>query len=168
VPLRGVPHRIVHRGGARGLVRVATGEDGTPELQAAGELPHLERRLTDFFKAEAKRDLVVAVARHAGRLGKPVKRIVVRDQTSRWGSCSSSAVLSFSWRLVLAPPWILDYLAAHEVAHLAEMNHGPRFWHILKDLCPETDRAKAWLRANGVALHAMGPAAGKAPDAEDV
>jgi predicted metal-dependent hydrolase len=168
VPLRGTPHRIVHRPGGRGFVRLAIVEDGSPELQVAGDLPHLERRLTDFFKAEAKRDLAEAVARHAARLGKPVKRIVVRDQTSRWGSCSSGAVLSFSWRLVLAPPWILDYLAAHEVAHLAEMNHGPRFWRILNDLCPRTEEAKIWLRANGGALHALGPAAGKAPDADDI
>jgi predicted metal-dependent hydrolase len=167
VPFRGVPHRIAHRSATRGLVHVAEGDDGMPELQVAGDLPHLERRLVDFFRTEAKRDLVVAVERHAGRLGKPVRRVVVRDQTSRWGSCSSNAVLSFSWRLVLGPPWILDYLAAHEVAHLAEMNHGPRFWRILNELCPKTHEAKLWLRANGAALHAMGPAAGKAPDADE-
>lgn len=164
IPMRGVPHRVVHRPGARGVVWVETGADGHPELHVTGELEHLERRLVDHCKAEARRDLLAAVAKYTARLGRPASRVTVRDQTTRWGSCSATGVLSFSWRLILAPPFILDYLAAHEVAHLAEMNHGPRFWRSLRELCPDVDRAKAWMQTNGAALHAYGPAAGQRPE----
>ena len=90
---------------------------------------------------------------HANRLGVAAKRIAVRDQTSRWGSCSTTGVLSFSWRLIMAPPEILDYVAAHEVAHLAEMNHGPRFWAETSGLCDgPMEPPRAWLRARGETL----------------
>jgi predicted metal-dependent hydrolase len=93
---------------------------------------------------------------HAERLGLRAKRIAVRDQSSRWGSCSTTGVLSFSWRLVLAPPLVLDYVAAHEVAHLAEMNHGPRFWALVRQTMPEMDEAKLWLLRFGADLHRYG------------
>ena len=85
-----------------------------------------------------------------------VKRISVRDQSSRWGSCSTTGVLSYSWRLILAPPFVLDYLAVHEVAHLIEMNHSARFWRLVKRVCADSERAKAWLDAHGTDLHRYG------------
>ena len=84
----------------------------------------------------------------------------MRDTTSRWGSCSSSAALNFSWRLILAPPYVLDYLAAHEVAHIVHMNHSPLFWALTRRLFPDTDRAEAWLKAHGSGLHRFGAASG--------
>ena len=81
----------------------------------------------------------------------------MRDTSSRWGSCSATGTLSFSWRLILAPPFVLDYVAAHEVAHLEEMNHGRRFWSLVHMLCPETDMARSWLRRMATALHLYGP-----------
>jgi hypothetical protein len=169
VPLRGEAHVVVHRPEARGVVWTERGAAG-PEIHVAGDAAFLERRLLDFLKAEARKDFAHAVPVHAGKLGLVVKRIAVRDQTTRWGSCSASGVLSFSWRLVLAPPFVLDYLAAHEVAHLAEMNHGPKFWRLVKELCPDMDRAKAWMRAEGATLHAFGPVAGgrSAPDPDAI
>jgi hypothetical protein len=95
-------------------------------------------------------------ARYADRLGVRLKRISIRDQTSRWGSCSTTGALSFSWRLILAPRYVLDYLAAHEVAHLIEMNHSPRFWRLLHRICPDMRRAKVWLDLNGADLHRYG------------
>jgi hypothetical protein len=80
----------------------------------------------------------------------------VRDQTTRWGSCSTSGALSFSWRLVLAPPFVLDYLAAHEVAHLGHMNHGPRFWALVERTMPRHQEARSWLRKHGASLHRYG------------
>jgi len=156
VPLRGVPHRIVHRPHARGTVW--TEQDGAGErlIGVAGEPPHHNRRISDFLKREAKRDLDAASRRYAKELGVAVKRISVRDQSSRWGSCSNSGVLSFSWRLILAPPYVLNYLAAHEVAHLVELNHSPRFWRLLKRLSPDCERAKAWLDNHGTDLHRYG------------
>jgi predicted metal-dependent hydrolase len=85
-----------------------------------------------------------------------VKRVAVRDQSSRWGSCSTTGVLSFSWRLILAPSAVLNYLAAHEVAHLVEMNHSPRFWRLVQRLCPDHERAKIWLDVHGTDLHRYG------------
>ena len=79
-----------------------------------------------------------------------------RDQTSRWGSCSSSGALSYSWRLILAPSDVLDYVAAHEVAHLAEMNHGPRFWKLVETHCAQTKTARHWLKQHGTSLHKFG------------
>ena len=83
-------------------------------------------------------------------------RAIVRDQSSRWGSCSNTGVLSFSWRLILAPPFVLDYLAAHEVCHLVELNHSLRFWRLVKRLYPNVEPAKAWLDVNGTDLHRYG------------
>jgi len=155
VPLRGVAHRIEHRPG-RGTVWVEAGDDGAQLICVAGEAPHVDRRVADFLKREAQRDLEIASRRAADQLGVAIRRVAVRDQSSRWGSCSSTGVLSFSWRLILAPPHVLDYLAVHEVAHLIEMNHSPRFWRLVNRLCPDADRAKAWLNAHGTDLHRYG------------
>ena len=156
VPLRGVPHRIEHRPHARGAVWTEAGEDGEQMLCVAGDRAHLARRVGDYLKRAAKHDLQAACRRYAADLGVAVKRVTVRDQTSRWGSCSSTGVLSFSWRLILAPSFVLDYLAAHEVCHLVELNHSLRFWRLVKRLYPEFDRAKVWLDVHGTDLHRYG------------
>ena len=155
LPLRGVSHRIDHRKSTRGTVWIETGAD-MPLLCVAGETPHLPRRVRDFLKREAKRDLETASGTAAQALGVTVKRVSVRDQSSRWGSCSSTGVLSYSWRLILAPSFVLYYLAVHEVAHLIEMNHSRRFWRLVEKICPDMGRAKAWLDAHGADLHRFG------------
>jgi predicted metal-dependent hydrolase len=119
-------------------------------------VPHVGRRVSDFLRREAARDLEAASRRAAEALGVPVKRISVRDQSSRWGSCSTTGVLSYSWRLILAPPFVLNYLAVHESAHLIEMNHSPRFWRLVKSVCTDAERAKAWLDVHGGDLHRYG------------
>jgi predicted metal-dependent hydrolase len=163
VPLRGAPHRIVHRRGVRGTVWTETDPDGERLLCVAGKAPHIDRRISDFLRREAGRDLEAASLRCASELGVRIKRVAVRDQSSRWGSCSTTGALSFSWRLILAPSLVLDYLAAHEVAHLVEMNHSPRFWRLVQRLCPDHERAKAWLDGHGPDLHRYGlPDAGRA------
>ncbi|MEA2905504.1 MAG: hypothetical protein QOI12_2891 [Alphaproteobacteria bacterium] len=156
VPLRGVAHRIVHRRAERGTVWTDTGDQGQRLLCVAGEPPHLDRRIGDFLKREARRELEAASRRYAQKLGVVIKRVSVRDQSSRWGSCSNTGVLSFSWRLILAPPFVLDYLAAHEVSHLVELNHSPRFWRLVARIYPGYERAKAWLDAHGTELHRYG------------
>jgi predicted metal-dependent hydrolase len=156
VPLRGAPHRIVHRRFTRGTVWIEAGGAGEPLLCVAGDARHIDRRIADFLRREAKRDLEAASLRFAKELGVAIKRVAVRDQASRWGSCSTTGVLSFSWRLILAPNFVLDYLAAHEVAHLMEMNHSPRFWRLVQRLCPDHERAKMWLDVHGADLHRYG------------
>jgi predicted metal-dependent hydrolase len=156
VPLRGIPHRIEHRSGARGTVWVECGDDGAQLLCVAGEAPHVPRRVRDYLKREAKKELDRASRAAAAALGVGLKRISIRDQTSRWGSCSTTGVLSYSWRLILAPPFVLDYLAAHEAAHLVEMNHSRRFWRLVEGIYPDVARAKTWLDTHGGDLHRYG------------
>jgi predicted metal-dependent hydrolase len=151
IPLRGVPHLVHHRPDRRGTVWVENGA-----ILVAGDAAFVARRVQDFLKREARKDLEAATRRHATHLGVKVARIGIRDQSSRWGSASSTGAINYSWRLILAPPFVLDYLAAHEVAHLREMNHSVRFWRIVKELCPGMEPAKAWLRANGAHLHRYG------------
>jgi predicted metal-dependent hydrolase len=156
VPLRGVPHRIVHRPELRGTVWTECDATGVHLLCVAGLAPHIDRRVGDFLRREARRELEMASRRFADELGVRITRVTVRDQSSRWGSCSTTGALSFSWRLILAPSHVLNYLAAHEVAHLVEMNHSPRFWRLVQRLCPDHERAKVWLDVHGADLHRYG------------
>ena len=171
VPLRGFAHVLRFAGSVRrrGVVWTEAAEDAKaapawpegarvairrlPRLYVTGEEEHAPRRLLDWLKRQAHLDLKTRVELHARRLDLAPKRIYVRDQTTRWGSCSTSGALSFSWRLVLAPPFVLDYLAAHEVAHLSHMNHGPRFWALVERTMPRHDEARSWLRKHGASLH---------------
>jgi predicted metal-dependent hydrolase len=156
IPLRGVLHKIVHRAGERGTVWTEIRDSGERILCVAGGPEYTDRRVHDFLKREARRDLQKASEAYAAQLGVKVKRISIRDQSSRWGSCTSAGSLSFSWRLILAPSYVLDYLAAHEVAHLVEMNHSARFWKVVGRICPQTERAKTWLDVHGNDLHRYG------------
>lgn len=155
IPLRGVPHLIVHEPGRRGTVLVET-IGGGPALVVCGDRRHLARRIADFLKREAKGDIEKLVARHAATVGRKAKSVRFKDTSSRWGSCTADGGLSFSWRIMMAPPAVIDYLVAHEVAHLKEMNHGPKFWALCEKLCPDTKRCRAWLKRNGGALQAIG------------
>jgi predicted metal-dependent hydrolase len=157
VPLRGVAHRISMRPGMRGLVRIEPGLRGAePEITVYGLPEHAPRRVADFLKREARTAFVEAASRHAAALGVTIGKIALKDTTSRWGSCSASGDLAFSWRMILAPAYVLDYLAAHEVAHRREMNHGARYWAHVERLFPDYERAEAWLRAHGTTLHRYG------------
>jgi predicted metal-dependent hydrolase len=153
-PLRGEPTRILHRPG-RGTVRLSP-DSAEPGVIVHGQKEHLGRRLTDWLKERARQDLTGAVERHAAALGVAPAAIRIRDTGTRWGSCSSKRTLSFSWRLVLAPPHVLDYLAAHEVAHLREMNHSPKFWQLVALLDENYREAEAWLKREGTGLFAVG------------
>jgi len=152
--IRGISHRIERTGKIRGLTEAIVFDD-EPVLRVSGGEEHLNRRIVDFLKKEARQDLDRLVAIYTGRIGRRAKSLSLKDTRSRWGSCSADGALSFSWRIVMAPPKVIAYLAAHEVAHLQEMNHGPDFWALCGKLCPDTDDAKRWLRRNGTMLHAI-------------
>lgn len=153
VPLRGVPHRIIGRNAVRGRVAIVSFGDG-PALDVPGGPDHLARRLADWLKNEAEADLGDRVAHHAARLDVRPTGMTLRSQSTRWGSCSSAGRLNFNWRLIMAPPFVLDYVAAHEVAHLVEMNHSPAFWQTVAQTLPDMTRGKAWLKAHGQDLMA--------------
>lgn len=154
IPLRGVMTRLVHLEGRAAPHLVA----GSPaELRSGAADPLLfEARVLRFLKATARADLIARVDQHTAKLGVTYQRLTVKDTTSRWGSCSSTGALSFSWRVVMAPPAVLDYLAAHEVAHLVEMNHSHRFWVLVERLCPDHLVLRAWLKSHGTKLHLIG------------
>ena len=148
VLLRGNHHMVKFSGGRRGLVQIQDAVAIVP-----GEAAHAPRRLLDHLKKLALVELTRASHYYAGLMATKFSRISIRDQKSRWGSCSSGGVLSYSWRLIMAPDFVLDYVAAHEVAHLREMNHGPRFWRLVLTHCANARAAKQWLKINGRELH---------------
>lgn len=154
VPVRGIPHRIEQAMSRRGGVQLIGGAE--PRLVVAAEAPHVARRLGDWLKAEARRDLCATSSAYAEAMGTRYRRLSLRDQASRWGSCSSNGHLSYSWRLILAPAFVLDYVAAHEVAHLIELNHSSRFWSLVHKHAPRADEARRWLKAHGPGLRSYG------------
>jgi predicted metal-dependent hydrolase len=147
VPIADVPHRIRHMPGARGGAWIEA-----DELRVSGAPEFLRRRVLDFLRTEARRRLILLVAAKAASIGMIPRRLVVKDTRTRWGSCASDGSLAFSWRLVMAPDFVQDYVAAHEVAHLRHMNHGKRFWALVDRLTPHTAEAIAWLRTDGSRL----------------
>jgi predicted metal-dependent hydrolase len=187
IPVRGVAHRVSFvgavryqgvawieepdavspiedwRGKACDVTKLMNGESEQntrilPRICVSGGEQHGPRRLADWLRAQAKSDLTERAFYHAANLGCQPKRISVRDQSTRWGSCSTSGTISFSWRLIFAPAYVLDYVAAHEAAHLREMNHGPRFWRLVRNTMPDMHKARAWLKQNGAELHRFGTA----------
>lgn len=153
VLFHGKLHTIKAAGGRRGLV---THSPENFTLEVPGETAHVARRLTDWLKTQAKEKLHLASQDYALKMGAKFNKLTIRDQKSRWGSCSSTSDLSYSWRLILAPPEVLDYVAAHEVAHLKEMNHGPSFWRLVVTHCKSAKQARRWLRDHGRELHGFG------------
>ncbi len=187
IPVRGVAHRVSFvgavryqgvawieepdavspiedwRGEACDVTKLMNGESERnarvlPRVCVSGGEQHGPRRLTDWLRSQAKADLTERTFFHAANLGCQPKRISVRDQSTRWGSCSTTGTISFSWRLIFAPAYVLDYVAAHEAAHLREMNHGPRFWRLVRNTMPDMHKARAWLKQNGAELHRFGTA----------
>jgi len=152
VPVLGVPHRI-----CRSLdpgappVTVADGE-----IRVCGDPIHLARRVRQHFAALAREELARRARPLAAHIGRKIARVSVRDTKSRWGSCSANGNLSFSWRLIFAPEEVVHYVVAHEVAHLVEMNHGPRFWRLVDTLAPGNARPRAWLDRHRARLLAYG------------
>ncbi|MDF1719159.1 MAG: SprT family zinc-dependent metalloprotease [Minwuia sp.] len=132
-------------------------------LLVGGEIAHINRRVSDWLRAEARRQLTSRAHHHADRIGARIARVRVADQQSRWGSCSGRGVLSFNWRLILAPSYVLDYVAAHEVAHLQEMNHGPRFHAVLATLLEDPRRGDQWLTRHGPELRRYGVTGAASP-----
>jgi predicted metal-dependent hydrolase len=154
VPLRGVIHRLRLADTGRS-VRLDSSTE-IPVLWVPGSRPAFPDKTRAFFRTCARNDFSERVAVHARTLNVNPRSIAIKDMRSRWGSCSSDGRLNFSWRLVCAPPFALDYVAAHEVAHLKEMNQSSRFWRQLERCVPSWAEARQWLQESGGALHAIG------------
>ncbi len=156
-PYRGVECRIIQAGGPRAPVRYVDRPE--PHVIVGGDAAHLNRRLCEWLKREARAAITERVDHYSARIGKHRTALRIRDTQTRWGSCSSDGVLSFSWRLILAPPWILDYVAAHECVHLVHLNHSKTYWRDLKNLGVDPRAAANWLKSEGPGLFAYGVAA---------
>ncbi len=152
VPVLGVPHRICRE--AHSNTPPVAIVDG--QIRVRGDPLHLARRVQDYLVAMARSELTRRARPLAARIGRDVARVTVRDTKSRWGSCSGRGNLSFSWRLIFAPEPVIDYVVAHEVAHLAEMNHGPRFWRLVESLSPDNATPRAWLKRHRSRLLSYG------------
>lgn len=153
IPLLGTPYVIRHRPDARG--KGAAWVEGSA-LNVAGDGRFLARRVRDFLKELARHEAGSRAREMAEAIGRKVARIAIRDTRSRWASCAHSGDLAFSWRLVLAPPKVLDYVVAHEVAHLRHMNHAKHFWKLVGELAPDYEQARLWLRQNRLFLLRFG------------
>ena len=154
LPIRGVDYRLKRVDGRQ------------PAHLEKGPIPRLivgapdadifATRVKRFLMAEAKAEFARSVAAHAATLKVRPAGVQIKDTRSRWGSCTADGILAFSWRVIFAPPYVLDYLAAHEVAHLIEMNHSTRFWNLVCKCAPDYVRGRNWLRNYGHTLHAYG------------
>jgi predicted metal-dependent hydrolase len=153
IPFLGRPHLLLPVPGAR---RGVWAEDGL--IQVCGPAEFFARRVGDFLKAEAKRRIAALAHPMAERIGRACTNIRISDPKTRWGSCNRNGRLGFSWRLVLAPETVLAYVVAHEVAHLREMNHGPKFWEWVGVLHPDPGNERSWLKQNGAGLYRFGVA----------
>ncbi len=161
--LTGQPEHVrVARGGAlpiEGRTLIIAPGAGRRVIEAEGKVlvpgtdKHVAPRLQAYLKTRARDRLAAASDHYAGLLGRKYTRLTLRDTRSRWGSCSAAAALNYSWRLIMAPPEVLRYVAAHEVAHLQEMNHSSAFWAVVEDLMPDYNAPRRWLRENGAGLH---------------
>ncbi|MDX5360340.1 MAG: M48 family metallopeptidase [Alphaproteobacteria bacterium] len=156
VPVLGIP-RLIRHDGQRGRPAELV-EDA---ILVRGPAESIGGRVARLLREVARDRLGAAAREHAAALDAPLSEIRLADPKSRWGSCSSRGVVSFSWRLVLAPVPVLDYVAAHEVAHLHEMNHGPRFWELVERRVPDWKRQRNWLRREGAGLHRYGQVPGR-------
>ena len=150
VPLYGIEHHIRHVGGRGGVRAICR------EILVGGEPEFLPRRVADFLRAEARKRMSALVRDKAEQAEVTARRVSVKDTQTRWGSCAANRNLAFSWRLIMAPRFVQDYVAAHEVAHLRHMNHGARFWALVDALTPHTEAAVAWLRDEGPRLLRIG------------
>jgi predicted metal-dependent hydrolase len=163
IMLAGAPCRL-ERAAMRIKPRLIPATPDEPaRLLASGEGEAYARAVERTLRAEALRVLSERTELHAAALAQPTPQVAVADARGRWGSCKpahrgEAARIRYNWRLILAPPWVLDYVAAHECAHLIEANHSPAYWAVVRQIYPEFAKARSWLRRHGEALHAHGGA----------
>lgn len=151
VPFLGEPLTIRHKDAKRADVR-----RDKDQLIVTAPQARLSKAVRDWYKREAGCEITILAKQKSTMLDRPYGRLTIRDTRSRWGSCSANGNLNFSWRVVMAPNYVLDYLVAHEVAHLVEMNHSASFWNIVEQLSNDFNKGRKWLRLNGHELHRYG------------
>lgn len=132
------------------LAKVEEQKEKEADSMKIQPLSEAEQRL---YRDKAREIFEQKVSYYAQMMGVSYGRIAIRDQKTRWGSCSGEGNLNFNWRLIFAPAGVLDYVVVHELAHRKEMNHSPRFWRVVEDTMPEYRKYQKWLKENGRGLH---------------
>ncbi|PQA88604.1 hypothetical protein CW354_10005 [Marinicaulis flavus] len=154
IPFQGADHVIIHDENLRAAARLDN--ELFPAIRVGGRAEHLNRRVTDWLKREARKRLTDRADYYCSELGKKRRAIRIRDTKTRWGSCTSDGDMSFCWRLIMAPPEILNYVAAHECAHLIHLDHSPAFWRVVRELGVDARGAARWLGDHGPSLFTYG------------
>lgn len=147
VMVDGEAHEICHQPGGRGGAWIADGH-----IEVTGEPEFLARRVTDLLRHLAKQRFTALAWEKAALIGRKPLRVTIKDTRTRWGSCTADGILMLNWRLIMAPPFVQDYVVAHEVAHLQHLDHSPRFWQLTSELTVHTHTAQIWLKHNGAGL----------------
>lgn len=156
IPFFGADHQIVHASPrARQAASVENGK-----IHVHGDPAHINRRLRDFLINQAREKLHEMTKAKAALVGRELKSFSLRDTKSRWGSCSVQGEICLSWRLVFAPEHVIEYIVAHEVAHLEYMHHKKSFWKLCDSLCADGPGARQWLKKHGQSLHRFGQQGG--------
>lgn len=124
-------------------------------LHLMSPTPHYGPLLEKWLRQMILEYLQVKSEKYSRILGAVVRKVNIREAQSRWGSCSAQGALSYNWRLIFAPQWVIDYVVAHEVSHLKEMNHSAKFWRLVTQLYPEAQKARHWLKQHGTELLAL-------------
>lgn len=151
IPYRGIPHKIIHLGGKKSFIYIYQ-----KQIIIYGDKQNLSNNLKKWLQDKAILEISTLANEKVKILGKVIKNLKIKELRTCWGSCSENGNLSFSWRLILAPPSILEYIVVHEVCHLVELNHSQKFWELVTDLFPHKDLSKKWLKTNGTFLHLIG------------
>ncbi|MBT5074034.1 MAG: M48 family metallopeptidase [Kordiimonadaceae bacterium] len=141
IPFEGIDHLIIHDPAKRAGVEIIS-----EKIIVGGTIEGFSVRLENFFKKKARASIEPLAKNMALAINQSFRRIQIRDTKSRWGSCSSSGTLSFSWRLIMTPPDILEYVVAHEISHLKEMNHSKSFWDVVDKLVYDAKYSRKWLK----------------------
>ena len=151
IPIFGIPHAICHFPNDYGGVWLTS-----TKICVTGRPEHVARRIHDWFRREARKRIQPIAAEKARILGLTIGRITIKDTKTRWGSCSIKGNLNFSWRILLMPREVFEYIIVHEVAHLREQNHGKEFWRLVQHMHPGLDRSRRWLKEHSQELYRIG------------
>ena len=148
IPYMGVPHRIVHAGEYTNLIYVYD-----KKIMVFGKKEEISKNLKNWFYHKAKIEILNIAKLKVGFLNKKYNKVKIKDLKSSWGTCGENGNLSFSWRLILAPKHVMEYIVVHELCHLVELNHSKKFWRLVTDLFPQKKLSQDWLKTNGTYLH---------------
>ena len=151
IPYMGKMHKIIHLSKSGNLIYIYKNQ-----IIFFGKKENLSKNIKSWLYGKAKNEIIKLANSNVSYLGKKYNKIYIKDLKSSWGICGPSGNISFSWRLILAPKHVMEYIVVHELCHLVEFNHGKEFWQLVTAIFPQRDLSQNWLKINGVKLHMIG------------